>query len=148
MENDRIILVRKVNADMPKFDFKGILTQNNQVKELSIDILVPYYNHKFKLYFGERLEDMVENAKLVGLKYILTIVKENLSEDESEMYVIEINLMQRGFNDLLISEQATVLKYRHSQTFSESKRKDIILELQLLEDKENYSPMENKKRLL
>ena len=162
---------------MSKFNFEGILAQNNQIKELPINVLVPYHNHQFKLYSGERLEDMVESirkngilnpilvqpiangkyeilsghnrvegAKIIGLKHLPAIIKENLSEDEAEMYVIETNLMQRGFNDLLISEQATVLKARHSQVFSESKRKDIIAELKRLEGKENHSPMENEKK--
>lgn len=161
---------------MSKFDFKGILTQNNQVKELPIDILVPYHNHQFKLYSGERLEDMVESirqngilnpilvqpidngskyeilsghnrvegAKFVGLEYIPAIVKENLSEDEAEMYVIETNLMQRGFNDLLISEQAHVLKIQHSKMFSQGKRNDIIKELKCLENNLTSSPMGKK----
>lgn len=162
---------------MSKFNFEGILAQNNQIKELPINVLVPYHNHQFKLYSGERLEDMVESirkngilnpilvqpvangkyeilsghnrvegAKIIGLKHLPAIIKENLSEDEAEMYVIETNLMQRGFNDLLISEQATVLKARHSQVFSESKRKDIIAELKRLEGKENHFPMENEKK--
>lgn len=162
---------------MSKFNFDGILAQNNQVKELPTNLLVPYHNHQFKLYSGERLEDMVESirqngilnpilvqpltngkyeilsghnrvegAKIVGLQHLPAIIKENLSEDEAEMYVIETNLMQRGFNDLLISEQATVLKARHSQIFSDSKRQDIIAELERLEGKENHSPMENERK--
>lgn len=160
-----------------KFDMNHFMSENNQVKTIPIDMLVAYHNHQFKLYSGERLEDMVESirqngilnpilvqsiangkyeilsghnrvegAKIVGLTTIPAIVKENLTEDEAEMYVIETNLMQRGFNDLLISEQANVLKARHSQVFSESKRKDIIAELERLEGKKNYSPLENEKK--
>lgn len=161
---------------MSKFDLKGILTQNNQVKELPIDILVPYHNHQFKLYSGERLDDMVESvrqngilnpilvqpidngskyeilsghnrvesAKLIGLEYIPAIIKENLSEDEAEMYVIETNLMQRGFNDLLISEQAHVLKIQHLKIFSQGKRNDIIAELKRLESGTTSSPLGKK----
>ena len=163
---------------MGKFDILNMVSQNNQVKFISLDMLVPYHNHQFKLYSGERLEDMVESikqngilnpilvqpiangkyeilsghnrvegAKQVGLNTIPAIVKENLSEDEAEIYVIETNLMQRGFNDLLISEQATVLKARHSQVFSESKRQDIRLELERLEGKEIHSPLENEKKV-
>ena len=117
---------------MSKFNFNGILTQNNQIKELPIEILVPYHNHQFRLYSGERLDDLVqsirqngilnpiivqplhdgskyeilsghnrvEGAKIVGLEYIPALIKENLSPDEAEIYVIETNLLQRGFNDL------------------------------------------------
>jgi ParB family chromosome partitioning protein len=150
---------------MSKFDFKGMLTQNNQVKELPIDVLVPYHNHQFKLYSGERLDDMVESirqngvlspilvqpidggkfeilsghnrvegAKTVGLEYIPAVVKENLTAEEAEMYVIETNLIQRGFNELAISEQAKVLQYHNSKMFSQGKRNDILEELKTLEN--------------
>lgn len=162
---------------MKDFKLINMISQNNQVKYIPIELLVGYHNHKFKLYSGERLEDMVESvrqngilnpilvqpvsdgkyeilsghnrvksAEIVGLKSIPAIIKEGLSESDAEMYVIETNLMQRGFNDLLISEQATVLKARHSQIFSESKRQDIIKELQRLEGKKSHSPMENEKK--
>lgn len=162
---------------MGKFSMANLISQNNHINYIPIDKLVSYHNHQFKLYSGERLEDMIESirqngilnpilvqplsngkyeilsghnrverAKQVGLNTIPAIVKENLSEDEAEMYVIETNLMQRGFNDLLISEQATVLKARHSQVFSESKRQDIITELERLENRETHSPMENKRK--
>lgn len=52
------------------------------------------------------------------------------------MYVIESNLMQRGFDNLKISEQATVIAQRHSEMFSQGKRNDIIRELQMLEHPE------------
>ncbi|MCC8068417.1 MAG: ParB N-terminal domain-containing protein [Ruminococcus sp.] len=148
------------------FELDSFISNNNQVKLIPIDSLEPYHNHKFKLYTGERLEDMIESirkngilnpilvqpilngkyeilsghnrvecAKKVGLKEIPSIIKENLSEDEAEVYVIETNLMQRGFNDLLISEQAHVLKVQHSKMFSQGKRNDIIKELERLEGK-------------
>ena len=161
---------------MSKFNFNGILTQNNQIKELPIEILVPYHNHQFRLYSGERLYDLVqsirqngilnpiivqplhdgskyeilsghnrvEGAKIVGLEYIPALIKENLSSDEAEIYVIETNLLQRGFNDLLISEQASVLKVQHSKMFSQGKRNDIIAELQRLESGTTSSPLGKK----
>jgi ParB family chromosome partitioning protein len=64
------------------------------------------------------------------------VVKENLFEEEAEMYVIETNLIQRGFNELLISEQANILGYRYSKMFSQGKRNDIISEINRLEGKE------------
>lgn len=146
------------------FELDSFISNNNQVKNIPIDKLVAYHNHKFKLYVGERFDDMVESihqngvlnpilvqplqnglfeilsghnrvecAKKVGLKEIPAVIKENLSEDEAEVYVVETNLMQRGFNDLLISEQAMVLQSRHSKLFSQGKRNDIIKELQRLE---------------
>ena len=149
---------------MSKFLMSNLVSQNNHVQYIPIDMLVPYHKHPFKLYSGERLNDMVESvrkngilnpilvqptsngkyeilsghnrvqsAKTVGLTTIPAVVKENLSEDEADVYVIETNLIQRGFNDLLISERASVLLSRHSKLFSQGKRNDIINELKKLE---------------
>jgi len=135
-----------------------------QIREISCDSLQPYHNHKFTLYTGERLDDMVESirengvlspivvqslqngtyeilighnrwnaAKFAGRSTVPAIVKEGLSESEAEMYVIESNLMQRGFENLAISEQAAVIAQRHSEMFSQGKRSDIVRELQMLE---------------
>lgn len=141
-------------------------TLQNAVKQIPCEMLHPYHNHRFELYTGERLEDMVESikengvlspiivqpdkdgyeilighnrwnaSKIAGLSTVPAIIKEGLTEDEAEMYVIESNLMQRGFDNLKISEQATVIAQRHSEMFSQGKRNDIIRELQMLENPE------------
>ena len=46
------------------------------------------------------------------------------------MYVIETNLLQRSFSDLLPSEKAAVLSLRYSEMFSQGKRNDIWRELE------------------
>lgn len=147
----------------------------NQVKQIPCDMLVPYHNHKFELYSGERLDDMVDSiktngvlipiivqplngkyeilighnrwnaSKLAGKQTVPAIIKNGLTDEEAEMYVIESNLMQRGFDNLKISEQAAVIAMRHSQMFSQGKRNDIIKELQMLDNpKATYSPEGNK----
>ena len=115
------------------------------LRMLPIKKIRPFHDHPFHLYEGDRLEDMVASvrehgilnpvivqeidggyemlsghnrmnaAKLVGLKEIPAIVKTNLSEEEAYVYVIETNLMQRSFSDLLISEKAAVLKARYEK---------------------------------
>lgn len=149
------------------FNLRTMVSQANQIKEIPIDMLTAYHNHKFQLYTGERLEDMVESvkqngilvpilvqaindgekyeilsghnrtnaAKIAGLEKVPAVIKEGLSEDEAEMYVIETNLAQRGFGDLRISEQAAVLAMRHSKMFTEEKRQAIADELSVLEGK-------------
>lgn len=151
-----------------KFDLNTMLSTpavlKNTVKQIPCDMLIPYHNHKFELYTGERLEDMVESIKkngviypiivqpfkniyeilighnrwkasqLAGLATIPAIVKEGLSESEAEMYVTESNILQRGFNNLKISEQASVIAQRHNSMFSQGKRNDIIRELKMLEN--------------
>ena len=156
-----------------KFNLGAMLSTptalQNAVKQIPCDMLKPYHNHRFELYTGERLEDMVESikengvlspiivqpcnsgyeilighnrwnaSKIAGLPTVPAIVKEGLSEDEAEMYVIESNLMQRGFDNLKISEQAAVIAQRHSEMFSQGKRNDIIRELQMLDGTANLT---------
>ena len=159
------------------FDLGAMLgsSNNNQIKMISCDELVPYHNHKFTLYSGERLDDMVESirkngilipiivqpadrgyeilighnrwnaGKLAGMTAVPCIVKSGLTEEEAEMYVIESNVMQRGFDNLKVSEQAEVLKIRHDKMFSQGKRNDIIRELELLGGSDGTSsPMDTK----
>ncbi|AIQ13795.1 ParB N-terminal domain-containing protein [Paenibacillus durus] len=80
-------------------------------------------------------------ALLIGLEQLPSIVKEKLTDEEALMYVVETNVLQRSFADMLPSEKAKVLSLRYSDMFSQGKRNDIILELKKLEnpqyDKEN-----------
>lgn len=135
------------------------------LRMLSIKKIRPFHDHPFHLYEGDRLEDMVVSvrehgilnpvivqeidggyemlsghnrmnaAKLVGLKEIPAIVKTDLSEEEAYVYVIETNLMQRSFSDLLISEKAAVLKARYEKGACQGKRNDILKEIAKLEGK-------------
>lgn len=148
----------------PQFDLSAMLStpQQTAVQQIPCDKLHPY--HKFELYSGERLEDMIasikENgvlspiivqpdgdgyeilighnrwnaSKLAGLPNVPAIIKAGLTEDEAEMYVIESNVMQRGFENLKISEQAAAVALRHSEMFSQGKRNDILRELARLEN--------------
>ncbi len=135
------------------------------LRMLSIKKIRPFHDHPFHLYEGDRLEDMVASvrehgilnpvivqeidsgyemlsghnrmnaAKLVGWKEIPAIVKTDLSEEEAYVYVIETNLMQRSFSDLLISEKAAVLKARYEKGACQGKRNDILKEIAKLEGK-------------
>lgn len=71
---------------------------------------------------------------LAGLEGTLCVVKEDMSYSDAMMYVIETNLFQRSFKDLLPSEKAAVLTLRYSELFSQGKRNDIRRELEQLED--------------
>lgn len=150
----------------PQFDLGAMLSAPAQaaIQQIPCDQLHPYHDHKFELYTGERLDDMVasikengvlspiivqpadngyeilighnrwNSSKLAGLNTVPAIVKTGLSEDEAEMYVIESNVMQRSFENLRISKQAAVIALRHSKMFSQGKRNDILRELTLLEN--------------
>ena len=136
------------------------------VQLIQIKNIQPFHDHPFHLYEGERLEDMIASvkehgilnpvivqkidggyemlsghnrmnaAKLAGLKEVPAIVKTDLSEEEAYVYVIETNLMQRSFSDLLISEKAAVLKARYEKGACQGKRNDIVREIARLEGKE------------
>ena len=150
---------------MTGFNFEAMLSQNNQIKQIPLVMLVPFHNHQFSLYEGERRDDMVESirkngvmtpivcrpnpdgsdtyeilighnrwncSKIAGFETIPAIIKEQLTEDEAQKYVDESNLIQRGFNDLKVSEQARIIARRYSEMFSQGKRNDIINEIKML----------------
>ena len=75
----------------------------------------------------------VNAARLADLKTVPCIVKENLSDKEAYTYVIETNLMQRSFSDLLPTEKALVLKMRYEKIASQGKRNDLQKEINNLE---------------
>lgn len=132
----------------------------NDIRMLPIESIRPFHSHPFHLYTGDRLDDMVENirehgilvpvivqktadgyemlsghnrmnaARLAGIKEVPAIVKENLTEREAYVYVIETNLLQRSFSELSVSEKAAVLAERYDKVMSQGKRNDIIRELE------------------
>ena len=132
---------------------------SNDQTMIPTEKIVPFHNHPFRLYEGERLDDMVESikehgvlnpvivqkvadkyemlaghnrwnaAKIAGVSEIPAIVKEGLSEEEAYVYVIETNLMQRSFTDLLPSEKAAVLAERYEKVMCQGKRNDILEEI-------------------
>ena len=136
------------------------------IQMIRIKNIQPFHDHPFHLYEGERLEDMIASvkehgilnpvivqkidggyemlsghnrmnaAKLAGLKEVPAIVKTGLSKEEAYVYVIETNLMQRSFSDLLLSEKAAVLKARYEKESCQGRRNDIIEEIARLEGKE------------
>lgn len=75
----------------------------------------------------------VNAARLADLKTVQCIVKEHLSEEEACTYVIETNLMQRSFSDLLPTEKALVLKVRYEKIASQGKRNDLQKEINNLD---------------
>ena len=128
---------RKVFNDA--IDFLTADVPEGGVSMVSVDAITPFRDHPFKLYQGDRLNDMVESikehgiltpvivrklgsgyemlaghnrhnaAKLAGLTEIPVIVKEDLTDDEAWIYVVETNVIQRSFSDLTISERIAVL---------------------------------------
>nr|WP_302136483.1 ParB/RepB/Spo0J family partition protein [uncultured Schaedlerella sp.] len=134
----------------------------NGVQMIAVDQIKPFHEHPFKLYQGERLDDMVESvrehgiltpvivrktgsgyemlvghnrqnaARIAGLKEIPAIVKENLTDEEAWVYVVETNVMQRSFNDLSVTERIAVLATRYDKVCGTKKREEIVEELHRL----------------
>ncbi|MFT9495052.1 ParB N-terminal domain-containing protein [Anaerosolibacter sp.] len=137
-------------------------TRDEGVTTLKLEQLVPFPNHPFKLYEGERLDEMVESiknfgvivpivvrkkglkfeilsghnrvnaAKLAGLTDVPSVIKEGLTEEEATLIVTETNLMQRSFTDLVHSERATVIATRHTAMKSQGVRTDLLNEIEKL----------------
>lgn len=129
---------------------------------IPVEKIVPFHNHPFRLYEGKRLDDMVESirehgilipvivqkiadgyemlsghnrwnaAKIAGITEIPTIIKENLTEREAYVYVIETNMLQRSFEELLPSEKAAVLAERYEKVMCQGRRNDILEEIAML----------------
>lgn len=57
---------------------------NAEKKEVNIELLVPYRRHPFKLYEDERLEDMIESIKQVGILSPV-IVREIIEDGKFEI---------------------------------------------------------------
>ena len=138
----------------------------NGLQYLPLDAVKPFHGHPFRMYEVERLEDMVQSirehgvlnpvivrkqkdgyemlsghnrqraAMLAGIDKIPAIVKENLSDEDAIVYVIETNMIQRSFSELLPSEKAAVLAVRYEKISSQGKRNDILQEIAALNGQE------------
>ena len=136
----------------------------NGIVSIPVEEIHPFHDHPFRLYEGDRLEDMVQSireygvlnpvivrkdargyemlaghnrtnaAKIAGLTEVPAIVKTDLSDEDAYVYVIETNLLQRSFAELLPSEKAAVLVARYEKISSQGKRNDIRQEIEVLEE--------------
>lgn len=144
-------------------DFNSLLAfANNQIKEvdkIEINKLKHFPNHKFKLYTGERLEDMIQSVKEYGVllpiivwennnEYIILsghnrveackqagiteipcVIKNDLTLEDATIIVTETNLMQRSFSDLSHSERAYILEQHYKAIKKQGKRNDLLKEI-------------------
>lgn len=165
----------KANAPKRKVfaDAMDLLTENasgaeNDIQMINVDAIRPFRNHPFRLYEGERLQEMVDSirehgvlmpvivlqtddgyemlaghnrqnaARIAGVDKISAIVKKDLTEEEAYVYVIKTNVIQRSFSELLPSEKGEVLTERYEKVVCQGKRNDILQEIARLEGKEIY----------
>lgn len=148
------------------FDFKIKEEENNTgndnvvgIREMEFSEMEPFPNHKFKLYTGQRLQDMVDSirefgileplivwkhdgkniilsghnrqnaGKLAGLTRGPVVIKENLTYEDAVLIATESNLRQRSFGDLSPSEKAFCLKQHYDAIKRQGKRTDLLKEL-------------------
>lgn len=153
------------------FDETPVTTEDGTTL-IKLEQLVPFANHPFKLYEGERFDEMVESiknfgvivpivarkkgikfeilsghnrvnaAKEAGLEVVPAVIKEGLSEEEATLIVTETNLMQRSFTDLTHSERATVIATRHNAMKQQGVRTDLLSEIEKLSKAPNLASKE------
>ena len=158
--------VNPLEQSVPIMDTQPI--SKRAVISVATEKLTPFKGHPFRLYEGERLDDMVASikangvlvpiivrkidatleilaghnrvnaAKIAGLNEVPAIVFEDVSDDDAMVYVIETNLIQRSFADMTHTEKAAVIALHHSKMFSQGKRNDIVEQLKRLENPHEY----------
>ena len=165
---DDLLGVAREVANTAAPEDKPAQTANNGIQMLSPQIIRGFRGHPFRLYEGDRLNDLVEsisengvlvpaivrkiepdengfeyemlaghnrqNAAFLAHRELPCIVKENLSDHDAWIYVIETNVLQRSFSEMLPSEKAAVLALRYSKMICQGRRSDIIEELKRLEN--------------
>ena len=163
--DDLLGVARKVENTAAAED-KPAQPANNGFQILSPGAIRGFRGHPFRLYEGDRLNDLVEsisengvlvpaivrkiesdengfeyemlaghnrqNAAVIAHRELPCIVKENLSDHDAWIYVIETNVLQRSFSEMLPSEKAAVLALRYSKMICQGRRNDIIEELKRL----------------
>jgi ParB family chromosome partitioning protein len=89
-------------------------------------VIVRKQGRKYEMLSGH---NRANAAKLAGLSEVPAIVKTELSDEEAYVYVIETNVMQRSFTELLPSEKAAVLVMRYDKVICQGRRNDIVEEI-------------------
>jgi len=110
-------------------DMVESIRQNGILIPLIVQRIYDDPDFDYEMLSGHNRKNAGMMAGLVGA---LCLVKEGLTYQEALMYVVETNLIQRSFSDMLPSERAAVLALRYNEMFSQGKRNDIIRELQIL----------------
>ena len=144
------------------------LPTKNTIITLPPQAIRAFRGHPFRLYEGDRFNDLVDsvsengvlsptiirkiepdengfeyemlaghnrqNAAIAAKRPLPCIIKENLSDHDAWIYVIETNVLQRSFSEMLPSEKAAVLALRYSKMICQGRRNDIIEELKKLEN--------------
>lgn len=134
------------------------MTENQNYQEINIEQLVPFKDHPFALYEGQRFTDMVESICTNGIitpiivrpimdgKYeilsghnrvnaareaglaAVPTVVKEVDDGEAQFIVTETNLIQRSFADLKHSERAMVIAAHYEAMKKKSGYRSDLLE--------------------
>lgn len=136
------------------------ITASTGLVEMDFDMMKDFAEHRFRLYTGIRLEDMVNSVKqygilqplilwhteegyillsgynrrnagrLAGLTKTRVIIKEDISREEAILIMTETNLRQRSFTDLTESERAFCLRQHYEAMKCQGRRSDLLEEIE------------------
>jgi len=142
----------------------GVINDTDSKQEIDINLLDAYKDHDFQTYEGKQLESMVESikdlgilqpllvrkkdggryeilaghnrtkaAKIAGLNTVPVIVLDT-DDNMAEIIVTETNLMQRGFGELKVSEQAKILEKHYNKLKTAGKRTYLTTDIDKAEN--------------
>lgn len=97
-------------------DMVESVRQNGILMPLIVRRIFDDGEHDYEMLSGH---NRMNAGQIAGLDGAWCLVKEGLTDAEALMYVIETNMLQRSFSDLLPSEKAAVLAMRYSEMFSQ-----------------------------
>lgn len=156
MEDNEIIKRLMEISEDGEDEEKNMPSGNSGETELEFSLMEDFPGHRFSLYEGERLDDMVESIKQVGIlenillwkhngRYIIlsghnrkkaamlagytkgpVTIKTDLTMDEARFIVCESNFRQRSFSDMKHSDRAFSLAEHYKIMKNQGIRKDLI----------------------
>jgi ParB family transcriptional regulator, chromosome partitioning protein len=96
---------------------RSFMSDSVQFKDFNIE------TNKYEILAGHNRWNAAIAAEL---EEVPIVIMEGLSDEEAMLVVIETNLMQRSFADLIYSERALILSEHYNALKSQGRRTDII----------------------
>lgn len=103
----------KIDANLFNFDIKESEFEKNGLRYVDVSTLKPFKNHIFKLYEGERYEDMKVSIEKNGIltPIIIRQVKEDINIVDSEFEILSGHNRVKAAIDLGIRRIPAIIKY-------------------------------------
>lgn len=125
---------KKIADDNPALAFLGTKTTNTQVQDsmqhdnmIKIDSLIPYANHPFKLYEGDRFSDMVRSIKEVGI--LLPIIVRPVDSNDEQYEILSGHNRVNAAKEAGLNEVPAIIK----NGLTDSEAKLIVTETNLVQ---------------